>query len=151
MARALRAWAINRGGKNSVRNLQYSPRTRLVRGIYVSSYSVTLSKTLLTYHVVHWTLKCYMALKVAKLHVEDVTVKRFWPTKPAHHPPILFILTNFIIFVSFYSFSFSSLLFLFSLLQNDLHEQCANKHLRNRWCTLKNSSEKTEALQFTCL
>ena len=33
MARALRAWAINRGGKNSVRNLRYGPRTRLVRGI----------------------------------------------------------------------------------------------------------------------
>ena len=36
MARALRAWAINRGGKNSVRNLRYGPRTRLVRGIYLS-------------------------------------------------------------------------------------------------------------------
>ena len=35
MVRALRAWAINRRGKNSVRNLQYGPRTRLVRGIYV--------------------------------------------------------------------------------------------------------------------
>ena len=34
MARALRAWAINRGGKNSVRNLRYGPRTRLVRGMY---------------------------------------------------------------------------------------------------------------------
>ena len=34
MARALRAWAINRGGKKSVRNLRYGPRTRLVRGIY---------------------------------------------------------------------------------------------------------------------
>ena len=34
MARAIRAWAINRGGKNSVRNLRYGPRTRLVRGIY---------------------------------------------------------------------------------------------------------------------
>ena len=34
MARALRAWAINRNGKNSVRNLRYGPRTRLVRGIY---------------------------------------------------------------------------------------------------------------------
>ena len=34
MALALRAWAINRGGKNSVRNLRYGPRTRLVRGIY---------------------------------------------------------------------------------------------------------------------
>ena len=33
MARALRAWAINRGGKNLVRNLQYGPQTRLVRGI----------------------------------------------------------------------------------------------------------------------
>ena len=33
MARALRAWAINRGGKNSVRNLRYGPRTRLVRSI----------------------------------------------------------------------------------------------------------------------
>ena len=35
MARALRAWAINRIGKNSVRNLQYGPRTRLVRGIFI--------------------------------------------------------------------------------------------------------------------
>ena len=34
MARALRAWAINRRGKNSVRNLRYGPRTRLVRGIH---------------------------------------------------------------------------------------------------------------------
>ena len=34
MARALRAWAINRRGKNSVRNLRYRPRTRLVRGTY---------------------------------------------------------------------------------------------------------------------
>ena len=33
MARALSAWAINRGEKNSVRNLRYGPRTRLVRGI----------------------------------------------------------------------------------------------------------------------
>ena len=33
MARALRAWAINRGGKNSVRNLRYGPRTQLVRGM----------------------------------------------------------------------------------------------------------------------
>ena len=37
MARALRAWGINRGGKNSVRNLRYGPRTRLVRGIYLLS------------------------------------------------------------------------------------------------------------------
>ena len=34
MARALRAWAIHQRGKNSVRNLQYGPRTRLVRSIY---------------------------------------------------------------------------------------------------------------------
>ena len=34
MARALRAWAINRRGKSSVRNLRYEPRTRLVRGMY---------------------------------------------------------------------------------------------------------------------
>ena len=33
MARALRAWAINPSGKNSVRNLQYGPRTRLVRAM----------------------------------------------------------------------------------------------------------------------
>ena len=35
MARALRACAMNRGGKNSVRNLRYGPRTRSVRGIYM--------------------------------------------------------------------------------------------------------------------
>ena len=32
-ARFSRAWAINRRGKNSVRNLRYGPQTRLVRGI----------------------------------------------------------------------------------------------------------------------
>ena len=34
MAQAESARAINRGGKNSVRNLRYGPRTRLVRGTY---------------------------------------------------------------------------------------------------------------------
>ena len=41
MARALRAWAINRGGKNSVRNLRYGPRTRLVRGIHSIAFDTT--------------------------------------------------------------------------------------------------------------
>ena len=37
MTRALRAWAMNqRAGKNSVRNLEYGPRTRLVRGMFSS-------------------------------------------------------------------------------------------------------------------
>ena len=40
LARALPAWAINRGGKNSVRNLRYGPRTRLVRGISTAPFSV---------------------------------------------------------------------------------------------------------------
>ena len=41
MARAL----INRGGKNSVRNLQYGPRTRLVRGICPQDlWSTTVGK-----------------------------------------------------------------------------------------------------------
>ena len=35
MPRALRAWAIDRRGKNSVRNLQYGPQTRLVRNKYL--------------------------------------------------------------------------------------------------------------------
>ena len=43
MAHALRAWAINRGGKNSVRNLRYGPRTRLVRGIYLYFFQSMLS------------------------------------------------------------------------------------------------------------
>ena len=34
MAQARSARAINRGGKNSVRNLRYGPRTRLVRGMF---------------------------------------------------------------------------------------------------------------------
>ena len=33
MARVLRIWAISEQEKNLVRNLQYGPRTRLVRGI----------------------------------------------------------------------------------------------------------------------
>ena len=46
MARALRAWAINRGGKNSVRNLRYGPRTRLVRGISSKQTSKSFSRTI---------------------------------------------------------------------------------------------------------
>ena len=46
MARTLRAWAIDRGGKNSVRNVRYGPQTRLVRGMHymrqaAQSYSGT--------------------------------------------------------------------------------------------------------------
>ena len=36
MVRAFHTWAINLSGKNLVGNLQYGPRTRLVRGIYSS-------------------------------------------------------------------------------------------------------------------
>ena len=43
MALALRAWATNRGGKNSVRNLRYGPRTRLVRGMYFTKFTSRLS------------------------------------------------------------------------------------------------------------
>ena len=46
MACALRAWAINRRGKNSVSNLRYGPRTRLVRGIYTFCFCY---RTFVTY------------------------------------------------------------------------------------------------------
>ena len=45
MARALRAWAINRGGKSSVRNLRYGPRTRLVRGIKINKIRLINKET----------------------------------------------------------------------------------------------------------
>ena len=51
MARALHAWAINRRGINSVRNLRYGPQTRLVRGMYfprvkeVESFSISLTES----------------------------------------------------------------------------------------------------------
>ena len=46
MARALRAWAINRRGKNSVRNLRYGPRTQreLVRGMYHTPLGISRKK-----------------------------------------------------------------------------------------------------------
>ena len=44
MARALRAWAINRRGKNLVRNLQYGPRTRLVKRYLYHKSSYYISK-----------------------------------------------------------------------------------------------------------
>ena len=68
MARALRAWAINRGVKNSVRNLRYGPRTRLVRGIYfsVEVFSTTvliedteISKHILLYYIDLFVLKFF--------------------------------------------------------------------------------------------
>ena len=40
MARTLRIWAINRRGKNLVRNLQYGPRTRLVGGMYKQKHKL---------------------------------------------------------------------------------------------------------------
>ena len=40
MTRAHRAWAINRGGKNSVRNLLHGPRTRLVRGMHTNQQAI---------------------------------------------------------------------------------------------------------------
>ena len=43
MARVLRAWAINRRGKNSVCNLRYRPQTRLARGIYSRSAAAVVS------------------------------------------------------------------------------------------------------------
>ena len=42
MTRPLRAWAINRWEKNSVRNLQYGPKTRLIRGIYVKPRKIKI-------------------------------------------------------------------------------------------------------------
>ena len=55
MARVLRAWALNRGGKNSVRNLRYGPRTRLVRGMDLSdlSFLSALDLNVLTYENIH--------------------------------------------------------------------------------------------------
>ena len=51
MARTLRAWAINRRGKNSVGNLQYSPQTQLVRGIQLTLLTiVTITRPL--YHCI---------------------------------------------------------------------------------------------------
>ena len=44
MACALRAWAINRRGKNSVRNLRYLPRTHLVRGLYLAFHRKKMSQ-----------------------------------------------------------------------------------------------------------
>ena len=61
MARALRAWAINQGGKNSVRNLRYGPRTRLVRGIYLfwpCSYSRSRTGTNLQLRLMRRVFKC---------------------------------------------------------------------------------------------
>ena len=52
MARALHAFAINRRGKISVRNLPYGPRTWLVRSMYFAlnrNYNSTRSKKLCNY------------------------------------------------------------------------------------------------------
>ena len=61
MAHALSAWAINRGGKNSVRNLRYGPRTRLVRGIYRLT-----SKRLLFHHALKIQRKTVVQTKLNK-------------------------------------------------------------------------------------
>ena len=61
MARALRAWAINRGRKNSVRNLRYGPRTRLVRGIYIKEIEIDIigNKSSKFYKIVNSMMQRY--------------------------------------------------------------------------------------------
>ena len=65
MAHALCAWAINRGGKTSVRDLWYGPRTRLVRGI-----DVTIS-----YHMIQ-TNYSFVKCTVYQ-HLESLRTKMF--------------------------------------------------------------------------
>ena len=67
MARALRAWAINRGGKNSVRNLRYGPRTRLVRGID-EQYQVQQSKQDYLRYVVITIRQLNTKLSISSMH-----------------------------------------------------------------------------------
>ena len=54
MARTLRGWAINRTEKNSVRNLRYGPRTRLVSGI--SMFKINLSHEFIV-NLKSWKIK----------------------------------------------------------------------------------------------
>ena len=71
MARALRAWAINRGGKNSVRNLRYGPRTRLVRGIsWANSHATSCIER--ARQVLKWTMIGQMAIAIALLGFNDL-------------------------------------------------------------------------------
>ena len=56
MARALRAWPINRRGKNSVSNLRYGPQTRLVRGMY------TIICTIIFIYTVHYVYNVPLSL-----------------------------------------------------------------------------------------
>ena len=44
MGGTFRIWAINQWGKNLVRNLQYSPRTWLVRGLYLAISTSKIGK-----------------------------------------------------------------------------------------------------------
>ena len=76
MARALRAQAITRRGKNSVRNLRYGPQTRLVRGIYNSE-----------------TIKLFYVLKinlVLRICIHDLMIVICYPPIyllfVSHHP-----------------------------------------------------------------
>ena len=65
-------WAINRRWKNLVRNLQYRPQTRLVRGIYfwVKLYCTNCASTCLYFQV---TLLCTYNLKI----IRGLQVKKY--------------------------------------------------------------------------
>ena len=66
MAPALRAWAINRRGKNFVRNIWYGPETRLVIGIYStwSNYFI-ISYKLLPLYLQLDPAYSYLAIQIA--------------------------------------------------------------------------------------
>ena len=59
MARALRAWAINRRGKNSVRNLRYRPRIGFVRGIYYVSNFADLRMEVPRYRFMSYVMRSF--------------------------------------------------------------------------------------------
>ena len=56
MARALRPWAINRGGKNSVRNLRYGPQARLVKGMHCIALRCVALRCVVLYCIVLYSL-----------------------------------------------------------------------------------------------
>ena len=85
MTRALHAWVINQWGKNSVRNLQYSPRTRLVRCMYAKIHNLKVKNVMLRYGQGYEPISSYgtcpvtlrMTLRASRRILTDVIPERF--------------------------------------------------------------------------
>ena len=106
MAQARSAHAINGGGQNSVHNLWYRPRTRLVRGIYCSKRVNASWKTKHVHNCVRYiihTSSCYVNTIVQQQDTAPYLLRQQSELRFCHYFNMFLLKTNAVnIFILFH-------------------------------------------------